>query len=298
MEQWLAPWLLHRMGVELEAATPLAGGSLHRAWCLQLRSGQRWFLKASQSHGLPMLQAEALGLQALAPLAAPWGLVVPQPLVVEAVAGQALLLMPWLALSPRPQPHDWQQLGAGLAQLHRASLAGHGGGYGWATDNFIGASLQRNGWHAHWPQFFAERRLGVQLELARRSGHHLEGADALLTRVPEWLAHHAPDPCLLHGDLWVGNLGVLDDGHGALFDPAVYRGDREVDLAMAHLFGGVPEAFSRGYGSVWPLPSGHRQRRTIYNLYHLLNHANLFGGGYWQQVRQTISSLLKVGPSG
>ena len=103
---------------------------------------------------------------------------------------------------------------------------------------------------------------------------------------------HGAEPCLVHGDLWAGNGALLVDGRGAIFDPAVYWGDREVDLAMAHLFGGFPACFFAGYEGRWPLPPGHRQRREIYNLYHLLNHANLFGGGYWRQAQASIDALL------
>jgi fructosamine-3-kinase len=113
-----------------------------------------------------------------------------------------------------------------------------------------------------------------------------------LARLPAWLDQHGAGPCLVHGDLWSGNGGLLEDGRGSLFDPAVYRGDREVDLAMARLFGGFPAPFFAGYEGRWPLPPGHDQRLEIYNLYHLLNHANLFGVGYWRQAQARIDTLM------
>ena len=116
----------------------------------------------------------------------------------------------------------------------------------------------------------------------------------LLAWVPAWLEDHAPQPCLVHGDLWSGNASLLTGGAGCLLDPAVYRGDREVDLAMARLFGGFPEAFFLGYEEEWPLPEGWRQRVDLYNLYHLLNHANMFGGGYKKQAQTVINSLLDL----
>jgi fructosamine-3-kinase len=116
--------------------------------------------------------------------------------------------------------------------------------------------------------------------------------------VPAWLEQHGAQPCLVHGDLWSGNAALTASGSGALFDPAVYRGDREVDLAMARLFGGFPEAFFAGYERAWPLPAGHRGRVRLYNLYHLLNHANLFGGGYGRQAQETIDHLLSSPPMG
>ncbi|MFM8545056.1 MAG: fructosamine kinase family protein [Vulcanococcus sp.] len=301
MEQaQLAAWLRRERGVELRALTAVGGGCIHRAWRLELTDGERLFAKSNRAALRPVLDAEADGLAALAAVAevAVPRLVVPQPLALAELGGEALLLLPWLELGggsgQRNQIH-WRQLGADLAALHRASLRGHNGRFGWPHDNFIGAGPQRNGWCEQWGAFFAERRLGAQLDWAARSGRRLEGADALLEQVPAWLAPHSAEPCLVHGDLWSGNAGLLADGAGgALFDPAVYRGDREVDLAMAQLFGGFPGAFFAGYEEAWPLAPGHPQRRELYNLYHLLNHANLFGGGYWQQAQSGIRALLRA----
>jgi fructosamine-3-kinase len=216
------------------------------------------------------------------------------------VGGEAVLVLPWLdlGLGPGADPaRTWAAVGAGLARLHRRSLVaplGPGdrlGSFGWCRDNAIGTAPQANGWMGNWSSFFAERRLAPQLETLARSGRYLEGAAALLERLDDLLAGHQPDACLVHGDLWSGNLDALAgschpdlDGSplavGALFDPAAYRGDREVDLAMARLFGGVPQAFFDGYGREWPLPPGHEQRLPLYNLYHRLNHANMFPGGW------------------
>jgi fructosamine-3-kinase len=119
------------------------------------------------------------------------------------------------------------------------------------------------------------------------------GATRLLEALPAWLGRHQPEPCLVHGDLWGGNAGLLAAGGAAIFDPAVYRGDREVDLAMARLFGGFPATFFGGYQQEWPLPAGHQGRVELYNLYHLLNHANLFGGGYWQRSAASVEALSR-----
>ena len=297
MEQaQLAAWLQRERGLTLRRLVPVGGGCIHRAWRLELADGGRLFAKSNRLALRPLLEAEAAGLAALA-AAAPPRLVVPQPLALANLGTEALLLLPWLELGgssgPRAEAH-WWQLGTDLAALHRASLQGHNGGFGWPHDNFIGAGPQRNGWSERWGPFFAERRLGPQLAWAARNGRRLEGAETLVERAKAWLAAHPAEPCLVHGDLWRGNADLLADGAGgALFDPAVYRGDREVDLAMAQLFGGFPQAFFAGYEAAWPLPPGHRQRRDLYNLYHLLNHANLFGGGYWQQAQNSIRTLLR-----
>jgi fructosamine-3-kinase len=301
----LAPWLAERLGVTLLDRQRVGGGCIHRAWRLRLESRgpgpSCLFAKTNRPGALPLLEAEGSGL------------VVPHPLALGLVGGEAVLVLPWLdlGLGPGADPaRTWAAVGAGLARLHRRSLMaplGPGdrlGSFGWCRDNAIGTAPQANGWMDQWGRFFAERRLAPQLESLARSGRPLEGAAALLERLDELLEGHAPEACLVHGDLWSGNLdglvgssqpGLVDSpmAVGALFDPAPYRGDREVDLAMARLFGGVPPAFFDGYGQEWPLPPGQQQRVGLYNLYHLLNHANLFpGAGYHRQAQAAITALV------
>ena len=296
----LGPWLAERLGVTLQAQRPVAGGDIHRAWCLELADGGLLFAKTNRAEALPLLEAEADGLAALAAAADPLLLAVPSPLALGLVAEQAVLVLPWLDLGSGGQSAaGWGGLGAALARLHRQSLerlCTRGdrldGCFGWPRDNGIGATPQLNGWLADWGTFFVERRLAPQLQLLAGKGGALRRGRELLERLPSWLEPHRPEACLVHGDLWSGNAGLCRDGQGALFDPSVHRADREVDLAMARLFGGVPEPFFSGYEQVWPLPTGHQQRRPLYNLYHLLNHANLFGGGYRQQAQHQIDALL------
>ncbi|MFM8604626.1 MAG: fructosamine kinase family protein [Cyanobium sp.] len=293
----LAAWLADRLGVGLVARRAVGGGCIHSAWCLQLAGGSQLFAKTNQASALPLLEAEADGLAALAAAADPARLLVPAPLALGVVDGQAVLVLPWLDLGGAAS--RWSELGGALAALHRRSLAGpllegdRGAvAFGWSRDNAIGSSPQANGWLEHWGQFFAERRLAPQLEWLARAGTPLRGAAALLERTPQWLGGHGAEPVLVHGDLWSGNAALLADGRGTIYDPAVHRADREVDLAMARLFGGFPPAFFAGYEAAWPLPAGHRRRVALYNLYHLLNHANLFGGSYRGQAQATIDQLL------
>ena len=290
----LAPWLQRRLGVELRAITPVAGGCIHRSWQLQLADGSRLFAKSNRADQLPLLEAERAGLAALAAWAEP-PLQLPQPLALEVVGRSAVLVLSWLDLGVgRPVAQQgWWQLGAALARLHRASAAGNGGrGYGFEADNFIGSAPQSNRWCPSWPRFFREARLEPQLRWAARAGRRLRGAEALLEQLPQRLGGHGCVPVLVHGDLWSGNADLLAGGGAAIFDPACHWGDREVDLAMARLFGGFPPAFFAGYEQAWPLPAGAAARVPLYNLYHLLNHANLFGGGYWQQAQASLEALL------
>ncbi|MCS5692431.1 fructosamine kinase family protein [Cyanobium sp. FGCU-6] len=302
----LAAWLQERLGAALVRRRPVGGGCIHQAWCLELvapRAGgpSRLFAKTSPPEGLPLLEAEAEGLRALAAAAAGSGLVVPEPLALELTGGLAVLVLPWLNLEGGGGG-GWGALGASLARLHRSSLAGplapqdRPAAFGWERANFIGSTSQVNTWSDAWGAFFASRRLAPQLEELGRRGIELADAQQLLELVPGWLAGHQPEACLVHGDLWSGNASLLAGAAGTVFDPAVHRADREVDLAMARLFGGFPEAFFAGYEREWPLPQGHRARVDLYNLYHLLNHAQLFGGGYVGRSRACIAGLLREPP--
>jgi fructosamine-3-kinase len=294
----LASWLQQRLGQCLVARTPVAGGCIHQAWHLTLADGRSVFAKTNAAASQPLLEAEAQGLDVLARHAPP-GLVIPRPLAVGVAGDQAVLVLPWLELESwaagAADPAAFQ-LGQALAALHRASAAAApADGYGWPTDNFIGSGPQHNGWRRHWGVFFAECRLAPQLDWAARRGQPLRAAQELVERVPAWLAGHGSQPVLVHGDLWCGNAGRLADGRATLFDPACYWGDREVDLAMAQLFGGFPPTFFRGYAQGWPLEPGAQRRVELYNLYHLLNHANLFGGGYGRRAQSSIDDLLARG---
>ncbi|MEY3964048.1 MAG: hypothetical protein RLZZ106_1303 [Cyanobacteriota bacterium] len=295
-QQVMARWLAQQ-GLELAAMQPVGGGCIHSAWRLELRDGSQRFAKTNRAALMPVLEAEADGLAALdaatrLDLTAAPRPAIPKPLALAELEGEAVLLLSWLELGGSSQ-QGWRELGQGLARLHRSSLGSGDGRFGWHQSNFIGSGPQHNGWRGSWADFFSEQRLGVQLEQAASAGRSLPEAGALLELVPHWLAGHEPKACLVHGDLWSGNAGLLIGGGSALFDPAVSRSDREVDLAMAGLFGGFPAAFFEGYEQEWPLPAGHRQRVDLYNLYHLLNHANLFGSGYWQQCAASIQALLR-----
>ena len=175
---------------------------------------------------------------------------------------------------------DWAALARMLADLHRTT----GPRFGWHRDNWIGATPQVNSWRDDWATFFLECRIQPQLALARKNGFSIPFSKSNL------LEGHKPSPSLLHGDLWSGNAGFIDEGP-VIFDPAVYYGDREADIAMSELFGGFPREFYAAYRKAYPLDAGYEQRKHLYNLYHLLNHLNIFGAGYLAQVERTLGLL-------
>src|SRR5512134_244456 len=216
------------------------------------------FLKEGAPARADAFAAEAEGLAALRP-----HIRVPQVLDRGMRSGKAFILLEHLDLR---RSGDHGELGRMLAALHRQT----GARFGWARDNYIGLAPQQNGWYDDWTRFWRERRMLPQLDLAKKNGFRLDEPPYRL------LENHRPQPSLLHGDLWSGNAGFTAEGP-VVFDPAVYYGDREADLAMTELFGGFPKAFYRAYDKAFPLAPGYEERKHLYNLYHLLNHLNLFG---------------------
>ena len=269
---------------------PLGGGCINRAW--RTSDGMRdFFVKSNTAAGLPMFEAEAAGL---AELAATATVRVPRPIGCGVAGGQAYLVLEYLPLG-RCDPAAMERLGRQLADLHDRPQP-H---FGWHRDNTIGSTLQPNGPLADWIAFWRERRLGFQLELAATNGHRGDlqrQGERLLAHLGELFAGYRPRPALLHGDLWSGNIARTTNGEPVMFDPAVYYGDREADLAMTELFGGFSERFYAAYREVSPPDAGYPLRRTLYNLYHILNHLNLFGGGYRAQAEGMIAELLAESP--
>ena len=271
------------------AASPerrVSGGSINDCY-RWLARGTPLFVKVAPLAALPMLEAEAEGLTELAGAHA---LRVPRVIACSHTHDAAFLALEWLETGAATGRCE-ARLGAGLAAQHAVSADA----FGWRRDNTIGSTPQANGRLDSWVEFYRERRLRPQLSLAIANGFgSLIGAsgDRLLEALPALLEGHRPRPALLHGDLWGGNWLATADGEPAVFDPAVYYGDREADLAMTRLFGGFGPAFYRAYEEAAPLPPGAELRRELYNLYHVLNHANLFGAGYAAQARDLIERLL------
>ena len=257
---------------------PVAGGCINESF----RLGD-YFVKINSLAPVEMFETEYLGLSILGATGA---IRTPRPVCIGKGKEHAFFILEYLPLN-RLGPAAQERLGCELAALHRAS-ASH---FGWERDNYLGTTKQPNSHRASWMDFFRDQRLDHILQLARACGYSFRGADYLLAHLDRFFETDPP-PCLLHGDLWAGNAGMLKDGTPVIFDPAVYFGDREVDLAMTNLFGGFSPLFQRAYQQAWPLLPGHENRFELYNLYHILNHAVLFGRSYAHQAQGMIDHLV------
>ena len=261
----------------------ISGGCINQSYLLA-DNKRSFFVKLNDAKRLPMFEAEATGLQQIL---ASKTVRAPQPLCHGLADDQAFLVMEYLDLRAHG---DAAALGEQLAQMHRPRQAYFGG----PRDNTLGSTPQPNTQTATWIEFVRDKRIGYQLRLAAQNGYggklQTQG-EKLLTKLDAFFTDYQPQASLLHGDLWGGNHAYLADGTPVIFDPAVYYGDRETDIAMTELFGGFAPAFYAAYQEVWPLDAGYAERKTLYNLYHILNHANLFGGGYAAQALQMVNQL-------
>ncbi len=268
-----------------ETARSVGGGCINSAYLLEDHSTQ-YFVKTNRTSSLDMFEAEAEGLVELARARA---VRVPQPVCTGTAEDIAYLVLEYLPLASGTKDSA-ASFGRQLAELHRTS-ATH---FGWFRDNTIGSTLQINTQNDSWVEFWREQRLGYQLSLAARNGYGgrlQRKGERLLADLDVFFAGQYPRPSLLHGDLWSGNYSVDYEGTPVIYDPATYYGDREAELAMTELFGGFPESFYQAYREAWPLAPGYSVRKTLYNLYHVLNHLNLFGGGYGAQAEQMLDAL-------
>jgi len=261
---------------------PIGGGCINEAYRVS-DGNSAYFVKLNSSQYHDMFETEALSLQEMQ-----LGTVrVPKPICSGQTETQAYLVLEYLALSGRPDP---ALFGQQIAAMHQITSNQHG----WLRDNTIGATPQLNNRSNNWVSFWREQRLLPQLNLAHKNGYGSALSpvtDKLLADFERLFDSYSPQPSMLHGDLWGGNAAALADGTAVIFDPAFYYGDRETDIAMTQLFGGFEPRFYAAYNEAWPLDAGFAVRKTFYNFYHILNHLNLFGGGY---LGQAISMAEKV----
>lgn len=276
--------------IKISGTRRITGGDINRAYGLSLSDGTQLFMKSNTPDNISFFKTEAAGLTTMASTGA---VRTPRLLCYGSDSeenGFSFLLMDFLSPS-KPASDYWEVLGEELAAMHQADTAGFvsEGRYGFFCDNYIGSGNQSNVIHANWTEFFRSCRLEPQF---RRAGRYFNTAEQrnishLLDHLDDLLIE--PDhPSLLHGDLWSGNVITGNDGRAWLIDPAAYVGHAEADLAMTELFGGFPAAFYDAYKKAAPLQPGYDDRRDLYNLYHLLNHLNLFGTAYLSPVKRIL----------
>ncbi len=273
--------------IEIKKIEAVHGGCIHKSWKIHSQDGSLFFAKTCDKRNYAMLEFENDGLIKLGSYVEKSELQIPQPFICKKLNHISILLLPWFNIFNGNQ----QQLGKGLASLHLASSKNSLGKFGWDKEGFIGLGPQTKGWNSNWGEFFVNRRLIPQLQLTKKWGLHLTKYEKLLEKLIPLLNEHDPIPSLVHGDLWSGNVGTNENDQGIIFDPAIYWADREVDIAMTKLFGGFSIDFFDGYNEIWKLKSCFCERVEIYNLYHVINHANMFGGTYKNEAVLILEKL-------
>lgn len=269
----------------VERQQSMAGGSINSAFLLTGKNGQQYFVKTNRPGQLAMFEAEAHGLRALA---SSHTLKVPETVCFGENPAQSYIVLEYLDMCGCA---DQRLLGEQLAAMHRVTAEK----FGWDIDNTIGATHQPNTPMMNWLDFWRERRLGFQLQLAAKNGYGGELqllGEKLLLGMPALFSGRKISASMLHGDLWGGNVAGLKDGTPVIYDPAFYYGDREADLAMTYVFGGFTADFYASYQNAFPLDDGFAVRKIFYNIYHIINHLNMFGGGYHGQAISMLEQVL------
>lgn len=275
-----------KQAFSIKKSYAVSGGCINSAYVLQ-GENISFFIKLNQAALLYMFEAEFAGLTELALSGT---VKVPHPIGYGLLTEKAYIVMEMLSLNSTKSQSD-DKLGHQLAQLHQIKQPF----FGWNRDNTIGSTRQINLSSDNWVTFWHDNRLGFQLSLAEKNGYAgrlLDSGEKLSELLPLFFSRYSPQASLLHGDLWSGNASGTHDGVPVIYDPACYYGDREADIAMTELFGGFSPRFYSAYNDLFPLDSDYPVRKTLYNLYHILNHLNLFGSSYLPQAQNMIDSLI------
>ena len=271
----------------IEKISPVGGGCIHKAWCIHFQNDKRVFAKSNHIDNINMFKFERECLSVLKKFANSSYIWVPETLDLISYQNISILFLEWIDLRQNQQ----NLLGKGLALLHKSSSEWSQKNFGWEKEGFIGSNTQIRGWESNWGEFFANYRLRPQLIQAKAWGVRVDDYEDVLKYLSSYLNDHQPRISIVHGDLWSGNCGSTKNGLGSLYDPASYWADREVDISMTKLFGGFNREFYKGYEEIWPLDKFSKDRTDIYNLYHLLNHANMFGGSYKESSLKILKDL-------
>lgn len=269
----------------IESDQSVSGGCINQAYKLTDNHKNQWFVKTNSPLRLAMFEAEEQGLKEITKSHA---IKVPKTICSGKSKSFSYLVLEYVLLN---SSINQKETGYQLARMHKSQADA----FGWKIDNTIGATTQSNKQHDDWQSFWREERLLFQLDLAHKKGfstRDYENGLKLVDNLSTFFSTYTPIASLLHGDLWGGNCASDENKQPVIFDPAVYYGDRETDIAMTELFGGFNADFYAAYNNEFPLDDGYTVRKTLYNLYHILNHYNLFGGGYASQAASMINTLL------
>jgi len=266
----------------------LQGGDIHSAWQIEF-ADKKLFLKRNNKKK-KFLEFEKHCLQNLKKYINQENLVIPEVIAYKNIKNIEILVIEWIDM----QNFDQKNLGKGLGEMHLNSSKSNSKMYGYPVEGFIGLTDQNKGWENNWIDCFLNLRIMPQLSILRSNFLDKETMDSVKEKIKSELLHHEPTHCLVHGDLWSGNVGIDKSGRGVIFDPASWWADNEVDIAMTKLFGGFREEFYEEYHKIFPIKKGFEKRIIIYNFYHILNHANIFGGSYFYQVKEYVKAILNM----
>ena len=267
---------------------PVHGGDIHNAWRIEF-SNKKFFLKRNDKNK-KFLEFEKYCLQNLKKFINQENLVVPEVITYKNIKNIEILLIEWIDI----KNFDQKKLGKGLGEMHLKSAESNPKMFGFPIEGFIGTTDQKKGWEDNWLDCFLNLRLIPQLLILKSNILDQETINKIKEKIKLELLNHKPINVLVHGDLWSGNAGMDQSGKGVIFDPASWWADNEVDIAMTRLFGGFRKEFYEEYHRIFPLREGFEKRIIIYNFYHILNHANMFGGQYLNQVKDYVKAILNM----
>ena len=269
--------------------TKVLGGNIHESWRIEFENN-KFFLKRNKKEK-KFLQFEEHCLHSLKKNIDEEDLIIPKVIKYLTVNDTELLLMDWIDM----QNGDQKKLGRGLGKMHLKSAESHQKKFGYPVEGYIGLTNQNKGWVNNWEDCFINLRIKPQLSILKVDFLDIKTKEKIIKKIKLELIKHKPLNVLVHGDLWSGNVGINQDGRGVLFDPASWWADSEVDIAMTRLFGGFCTEFYEEYHKVIPKKDNFKNRIPIYNFYHILNHANMFGGPYLNQVKDYIKTIINIG---
>ena len=291
--QKLSPIEVSEICDELGEAYPknieqLHGGDIHSAWKIEF-ANIKLFLKRNKRNK-KFLEYEKYCIQNLKKYINQNNLIIPDVISYKTFQNTELLLIEWIDI----QNLDQHMLGKGLGEMHLNSNESNPKIFGCPVEGFIGLTDQKKGWENNWIDCFLNLRIFPQISILKNNFLDSETINKIKEKIKSELHNHEPINTLVHGDLWSGNVGTAQSGKGVIFDPASWWADNEVDIAMTKLFGGFSREFYEEYYKIFPVKKGFEKRIIIYNFYHILNHANMFGGSYLNQVKDYVKAIINM----